>query len=198
MPSTTATRDGVTLTCDIARVEENIVFTYSVANASGAAVCVMDAQPAVDPATQQRRADPAAVTVWLGADAYAQVLMGVAALPAGVDAEARIMPLGRVLGSGEHLERRIAQPMPLVEHSPYAPLGHLREYRVAPIQGVALSVDVLPAGSPGLVVPARELAGGYQRVVAQESVLLFRRLACGFRARGLFMMVRTDDYPRPD
>lgn len=198
MPSATTTRDDITLTCDIARVEDSIVFTYSVANGGGADICVMDAEPTVDPLTQRPGADPAAATLWRGADGYAQVLKGVASLPPGVEPETRIMPYGVLVPPGESVSRRLAERMPLAEHSPYAPVGHLREYRLMPIEGVALAVDVLPLGGPAVAVPAREIGGGYRRVVADESVVLFRRLACGFRARGLFMLVRTDAYPRPD
>lgn len=198
MPTATATRDHVTLTCDIAREGDAIVFAYCLDNAGGDDVLVMDADLAIDPATQRRRADGSACTVWLGADGYAQVLKGVAALPAGVDPETRTMPLAVRLEPGKRLERRITQPMPLAEHSPYAPLANLRDYRLAPIQGVALSVDVLPIGAPGLAVDARDVGRPWLRVVAHESVMLFHRLACGFRARGLHMMVRKDDYPRPD
>jgi hypothetical protein len=188
----------VVLTCDIARVDDSIVFTYALTNHSGSAVFVMDADIAIDPATQRRSANPAGATAWLGADGYAQVLKGVPAMPSGVEAEDRIMPLALRLDPGKRLERRLAQPMPLVEYSPYSPIGLLREYRLAPIQGVALNVDVLPASAPGLVVDARDIGRPWLRVIAQESVVLFRRLTCGFRARGLHMLARLDEYPRPD
>lgn len=198
MVSATTTAHDVRLSCEIARVDDNIVFTYQLANQGEFEVFVMDADLAVDPATQQRSADVDAATTWLGADGYAQVLKGVPALPAGVEAQTRIMPLAARLAPGEQCERRLVQPMPLVERSPYAPPGLLREYRIAPIHGVALSVDVMQPAAPGMVVPARDVGPDWWRVTSEEDVLVFHRLACAFRARGLHMMVRTDDYPRPD
>jgi hypothetical protein len=198
MVTATASAHDMLLTCDIARVQDSIVFSYGLTNQGGAVVFVMDADIAVDPGTQRRSADGAGATIWLAADGYAQVLKGVPALPEGVDPAERIMPVAVRLEPGKRLERRLVQPMPLVECSPYTPVGMLREYRLAPIRGVALNVDVLPANAAGLAVEARDIGRGWWRVAAEESVLLFARLACGFRANGLHMMVRTDDYPRPD
>lgn len=197
MPSTSATAGDVTLTCDIARVEDRIVFTYSLANQGRGAVVVMEAAPVADAATGRRSADAGAATTWLGEDGQAHVLKGTAPLPATADPEAPILALGVRLEPGKTLERRHAEPLPLAEHSPYVPPGNLREYRMVPIQGVALTVEVLPA-LPGLVAEARELGRGWWRIVDPEAAAgLSLRLACAFRARGLFMLARRDDYPRP-
>jgi len=198
MPSTTATVGDITLTCDIARVEDSIVFTYSLANAGRAAVLVIDASPVADPGTGRRRADETSVTTWLGADNHAHVLKGTAPLPDGVEPEAAITPLGVRLEPGKTIERRLSERLPLSEHSPYAPPGNLREYRLAPIQGVALTVEILPA-LPGLIAEARDIARGWWRVVDPEAAAgLVQRLTCAFRARGLFMLARRGDYPRPE
>jgi hypothetical protein len=196
MASATATSGEVTLTCDIARVEDSIVFSYSLANAGRGAVLVMDAFPVRDAGTGRQMAVPGVAT-WLGADGRAHVLKGSAPMPATVDPEAPILALGMRLEPGKRIERRHAEPMPLGEHSAYVPTANLREYRMAPIQGVALTVEVLPA-LPGLVAEARDIARGWWRVADPEAAAgLVQRLTCGFRARGLFMLVRKDDYPRP-
>ncbi len=196
MPSTSATAGDITLTCDIARVEDDIVFSYTVANQGRATVLVMDAYPVRDAGTGRMTAEPGATT-WLGADGQAHVRKGTAPLPASADPEAPILALGVWLDPGKTLERRHAERLPLAEHSPYAPLGILTEYRLAPIQGVALTVEVLPA-LPGLVAEARDVARGWWRVVDPEAAAGLRMLlTCSFRARGLFMLVRKDDYPRP-
>lgn len=198
MPSATATVGEVTLTCDIARVDDSIVFTYSLANAGRGAVLVMDAAPVRDPATGRSRADAASVTTWLGGDGHAHVLKGTAPPAEGADPEAPILPLGVRLDPGKRLERRLAERLPLAEHSPYVPVGVLSEYRFAPIQGVALTVEILPA-LPGLVAEARDIERGLYRVSDPEAAAgLTRRLTCAFRARGLFMLVRLDGYPRPE
>ncbi len=197
MPSTSAASGGITLTCDIARVGDDIVFTYTVANQGRATVLVMDAYPVRDGGTG-RLAAAAGATTWLGADGQAHVLKGTATPPASADPEAPILALGVRLDPGKVLERRHAERLPLAEHSPYVPIGIVPEYRLAPIQGVALTVEVLPA-LPGLVAEAREIARGWWRVADPEAAAgLVQRLTCSFRARGLFILVRKDDYPRPE
>ena len=197
MPVTTTTIGDLALTCDIARDGDAIVFTYSLANQGRAAVFVADASPLADPATGRRRADPGSATTWLGADGQAHVLKGTAPLPPTADPEAPILPLGIWLDAGKRIERRLAERLPLAEHSPYVPLGNLAEYRLAPIQGVALTVEVLPA-LPGLLAEARDIARGVWRIADGEAAAgLAQRLTCAFRARGLFMLARRDAYPRP-
>jgi hypothetical protein len=197
MPSATATAGDVTLTCDIARVGDDIVFTYSLANAGRGAVVVMDAAAVADAATGRSSAAAGAVTTWLGEDGQAQVLKGTPPLPATADPEAPPVALGVRLEPGKRLERRHSERLPLAEHSPYVPVDTLDKYRLAPIQGVALTVEVLPA-LPGLVAEARDIARGWWRIVDPEAAAgLALRLTCAFRARGLFMLARRDDYPRP-
>ena len=198
MPSATATSGEITLTCDIARVEDSIVFTYSLANQGRTAVVVMDAAPVVDLGTGKRSADAASVTTWLGADNHAHVLKGTAPLPDGIEPEAAITPLGVRLEPGKTIERRISERLPLSEHSPYAPPGNLRDYRMAAILGVALTVEVLPA-LPGLIAEARDIARGLWRVSDPEVAAgLVQRLTCAFPARGLFMLARLEGYKRPE
>ena len=198
MPIITATLGDITLTCDIAREGDTIVFTYSLANQGRAAVLVMDASPLADLVTGRRRADADAVTTWLGADNQAHVLKGTAPLPPSADPEAPILPLGVRLEPGKRLDRRLSERLPLAEHSPYIPIGVLSEYRLAAIQGVALTVEILPA-LPGLIAEARDIARGWWRVSDPEAAAgLVQRLTCAFRARGLFMLARLDAYPRPE
>ena len=197
MPITTATVGDITLTCDIARIDDTIVFTYSLANQGRAAMLVMDASPLADQATGRRTADPAAATTWLGADNHAHVLKGSAPLPEAADPESPILPLGVRLEPGKRIDRRHAERLPLAEHSPYVPVGILSEYRLAPIQGVTLTVEFLPA-LPGLIAEARDIARGLWRVSDPEAAAgLVQRLTCTFRARGLFMLARLEAYPRP-
>lgn len=197
MPVTTATIGDITLTCDIAREGDTIVFTYSLANQGRAPMLVIDASPVADLATGRHTADPTSATTWLGADNQAHVLKGTAPLPATADPEAPILPLGVRLEPGKRLDRRHTERLPLAEHSPYIPTGLLSEYRLAAIQGVALTVEILPA-LPGLIAEARDIARGWWRVSDPEvAASLAQRLTCAFRARGLFMLARRDAYPRP-
>ena len=69
---------------------------------------------------------------------------------------------------------------------------------MAAIQGVALTVEILPA-LPGLIAEARDIARGWWRISDPEAAAgLVQRLTCAFRARGLFMLARLDVYPRPE
>ena len=198
MPVTTATIGDITLTCDIAREGDTIVFTYSLANQGRAPMLVLDASPVANPTTGRQTADTNAVTTWLGADHHAHVLKGTTPLPEGADPEAPILPLGTRLEPGKRLDRRHTERLPLAEHSPYIPPGLLSEYRLAPIQGVALTVEILPA-LPGLIAEARDIARGWWRISDPEAAAaLTQRLTCAFRARGLFMLARLDAYPRPE
>jgi len=198
MPSTTTALGDLMLTCDIARVGDSIVFTYSLANQGRGAVLVMDASPVADLATGRRSADGAAATTWLGEDGQAHVLKGTAPAPEGTDPDMPILALGVRLEPGKRLDRVLTERLPLSEHSPYVPTGVLSDYRLAPIQGVALTVEVLPA-LPGLIAEARDIGRGWWRVADPETAAgLVQRLTCGFRARGLFMLARKGAYPRPE
>jgi len=193
VPNTTATARDVTLSCDVARVGDEIVFSYSLANAGREAVVVLEAAALRDAATGRA----AAATTWLGEDGQTHELKGTPPLPASADPETPPVARGVRLEPGKRLERRHAERLPLAEHSPHVPLDTLDNYCLAPIQGVALTVEVVPA-LPGLVAEAREIARGWWRVADPEAAAgLAQRLTCAFRARGLFMLARKDDYPRP-
>jgi hypothetical protein len=119
-------------------------------------------------------------------------------MPDAHDPQARIVPLAVRLEPGQRLSRRIVQSYPLVEHSAYFPRGPLRDYRLMPIQGAALCVDVIAADRPGFIpVKAAGFPKGYFRLVPEDDVLNLRRLSCSFLSRGLHILLHKGDYPRP-
>lgn len=206
MAATTDTREGITLSCSPSKEGETVVFDYTVSNGSNRDAYVSDAAPKVQ--GKAALADPDGVSVWLGHDRYANVLKGVAPMPADRDLLGRVMPLMRRLAPGERLEQRLVLELPLAEHSPYFGLGSVRDYRLAEIEGVRLAIDVLPSPGPGIAVQGAApmpfaprpvgYAEGYVDIGVRGTLPLLRRLVCGFRARGLHLMVRGDDYPRPE
>lgn len=190
--------DELVFECRPAKDGEVLVFDCSIANHAGVPLYVMDALPMADPVSGRPLLDPDAVSLWLDEEGTMRILRGVPAMPEGQDPLERIVPLAVRLAPGETLERRITQPLPLAEHSPYVPAGHLRDYRLVPISGVAVAVDVIAADAPGFV--ATKAAGyppGYFRLVPEDDVLLLRRLVRGFRTKGLHALMHRGDYPRP-
>lgn len=198
MTELTDTRDGITLSCSPEKQGDSVVFSYSVTNAGTATAFVADAAMKIDPVARVAEADPDGVTVWRGADNYAHVLKGVAALPTDRTTPGRVMPLMHALAPGARIERVLTLALPLAEHSPYFSIGNLRDYRLSEIDGVTLSLDVLPAPPPPFAARPVAYAPEYVDVGVRGTLPLIRRLSCGFRARGLHLMLRTDAYPRPE
>lgn len=196
--ATAAEADDLPFDCRPAKEGDTLVFDYSITNTAPIPLYVMDAVPLADPVSGRPRVDPDSVSLWLDEEGTMRILRGVPPLPEGQDPLERIVPLAVRLAPGEKLERRIAQRLPLAEHSPYMPEGHLRDYRLVPILGVAVAVDVITADAPGFV--AAKAAGyppGYFRLVPDEDVLLLRRLVRAFRTKGLHALIHRGDYPRP-
>jgi hypothetical protein len=88
--------------------------------------------------------------------------------------------------------------LPLAEHSPYFAIGNLRTFRLTDIEGVRLLLDVFPAPDANFVAPSVPYAEEYFDVGVRNTLPLFIRLSCDFRARGLHLMMRNDSYPRPE
>ena len=191
-------RDGITIACTPSREGDTILFKYTLANAGREAVFAADAGTVTDAQAGTAAADPSVVTVWRAQDGYAHVLKGVAPLPEAFDVPGRVMPLMARLGPGERIERTLVLKLPLAEQSDYYPIGPVSEYRVAEIEGVRLSVDVLASTPPEFVAAAVPFAEGLFDIGVRGTLPLLRRVSCGFRAKGLYLMVRTDAFPRPD
>lgn len=191
-------RDGITIACTSSREGDTILFKYSLANAGREAVFAADAWTVTDAQAGTVVADPSVVTVWRAQNGYAHVLKGVAPLREAFDVPGRVMPLMARLGPGERIERTLVLALPLAEQSDYYPIGPVSEYRVTEIEGVRLSVDVLASTPPEFVAAAVPFAEGLFDIGVRGTLPLLRRVICSFRAKGLHLMVRTDDFPRPD
>lgn len=138
MPQLSAETDNLVLTAAPEKVEETVVFAYSVVNAGRIDAYVFDALALDDPATREPRLDPDAVTVWRSQDGYAHVLKGIAPLPTDSDVWRSLNPLALLVPPGGRIDRRLVLPLPLAEQSPYFPLAGLRQYRLTDIEGVRL------------------------------------------------------------
>lgn len=192
------TRDGVTLSCTPSREGDVLVFEYSLANGGNGPVYASDAGTRTDAQAGTAEADPGIVTIWRAQDGYAHVLKGVAPLPEERDVPGRIMPLMVRVAPGERIARRLVLALPLAEQSDYYPPGPVRDYRIEEIEGVRLSIDVLTAAPPGFAPEAVDYAEGFVDIGVRGTLPLLRRVSCSFRAKGLHLLVRTGDYPRPD
>mgnify|MGYP000137019633 CR=1 FL=1 len=188
----------IVLTCTPEKVDDRVVLAYAVANNSQAAVYVMDAIVGTDPKTRAPVPNRDQVTIWLGRDSYAHVLNGLALLPTDRNVRVRVIPVALRLEPGATLKRTIELREPLAEVSPYFGPGPVGDYRVLPIEGLALHVDVLSANAAGLRVEPVAVSPEHKRVGADNLGAALRRLTVTFRAKGLHLMVRTGAYPRPD
>ena len=196
--SGTAQQDDIRLDCTPGKEGERLTFDYVVTNHGKVPAYVMDALAGTDPGTGTPTLEPNSVSVWLEPDGLVHILKGVPAMPQGQDPLRRIVPLAVQVAPGKRLMRRLTQPALLAEHSPYVPPGHLRDYRLCPILGIALAVDVIAADATGFIaVKAAGQASGYFRLVPDDDFLKLRRLACAFRTRGLHVLAHRGEYPRP-
>lgn len=198
MPLPPTLQQDIVLTCSPEKVEDRIILSYTVNNRGAVAVYVMDALAGMDPVSRAPLVHPGRATVWLGRDNHAHVLIGLALLPPNRDVRVRAVPVALRLDPGATLSRTIELHEPLAEMSPYYAPGPVREYRVVAIEGVTLHVDVLPLNAPGLREERLAFAPEHMRIGADNLTAALQRLTVSFRTKGLHLMVRTDDYPRPE
>lgn len=193
-----ASTGDIQLTCTPEKAGDRIILAYAVANRGAEPIFVMDAHVGIVPGTSEPAFYPGWATIWHGRDNYAHVLNGLAPRPTDRVTIRRIVPAALRLEPGATLSRRIELVEPLAEQSPYFPLAAVRDYRISPIEGIALHIDVLPASAPGLREAAVPLSPDHRDISADNLPKVLRRLAVSFRAQGLHLLVRTGPYPRPD
>jgi hypothetical protein len=188
----------VTLECQPTRVGTKLSFPYTITNRSEADIYVMDAVPAVDPATREAVANRDSVVVHLLGDGRAHVLKGIAPLPTDRTVTVRIIPLAAKVPPGETLTRQLEIPLPLAETSPYFPDLPLRQYELVDIPGVLFSVEFLRSTAEGFSAMPVDFAPDLYRVSARNTVGMTERLSSSFPTQRLSIMKRGDAFPRPD
>ncbi len=198
-PLSDAPDEDIVLDCTPGREGGKLTFAYKVTNRCKVAVYVMDALAGTNPTTGRVTLDPDFVSVWLGTDGVLRLSKGMPPMPEGTAPEARIVPLAVRLQPGEQLTRHLAEPLPLAEHSPVTPCGNLRHYRLQPILGMALVVEIIREDEPTLIATR---AVGFPKIYfrlnpAEEEPLETYTLTSSFRTRALQALVRNDDYIRP-
>ncbi|MCC6716249.1 MAG: hypothetical protein IT555_00030 [Acetobacteraceae bacterium] len=198
MPTATAQRDDVVLTCSPEKTADTIVINYGISNRGRAPVYVADAMPRIDSATKTVAADPDAVTIWRGANNHAHVLKGLAALPTDRMVFGRVYPLMARIEPGAALDRVLTIALPMAEHSPYFSVTNLRSYRLTDIEGITVAIDMVVARAPEPQAVTVDYAPELFAIPPAEMLARSQRLACSFSAKGLHLMMRTDTYPRPD
>ena len=187
---------GVTLECQPTRDGDTLVFPYTITNSSGGDIYVLDALPAMDPATGQARVNLNSAVITRGDDdELAHILRGIAPLPSGRTVTVRIIPLATRLPAGSTLKRRLTIGIPLHETGPYHPDLPIDGYRQRDIRGVILTVHYLAASVEGFGAVPVDFAPGLFRVFAKDTVGQTSSVSCQFRTRGLSILVRTDEFP---
>jgi hypothetical protein len=88
--------------------------------------------------------------------------------------------------------------MPLAETSPYFPDLLLRDYRQQEIQGIRLKVEYLPVTVEGFGAQSVDYAPDLFRVWGRNTPAQVEHLSSAFDTRQLSIMVRPDDFPRPE
>jgi hypothetical protein len=188
---------GVTLDCQPTREGDTLVFPYTITNSSGGDIYVLDALAEMDPATGQARVNLNSAVIARGEDGFAHILRGIAPLPPDRDVSVRIIPLATRVPKGGALERRLTVELPMHEIGPYHPELPVNKYRQRDIRGVILTVHYLAASLEGLVATPVDFAPGLFRVSTPNTVGQTSSVSCELPARGLSILVRPDDFPRP-
>jgi hypothetical protein len=188
---------GVTLDCRPTREGDTLVFPYTITNMSGGDIYVLDALPEMDPATGQARVNLNSAVIARGEDGFTHILRGIAPLPPDRTVSVRIIPLATRLPAGSTLDRRLTIGLPMHETGPYHPDLPIDKYRQRDIRGVVLTAHYLAASVEGFGAVPVDFAPGLFRVFAQNTVGQTSSVSCQLPARGLSILVRTDDFPRP-
>lgn len=188
---------GVELDCHPTRDGDVLVFPYTITNASGGDIYVLDALPELDPATGQARANLNSAVITRGEDEFAHILRGIAPLPPDSTVSVRIIPLATKLPAGGTLERHLTIDIPLHETGPYHPDLPVSRYHQRDVRGVVLTVQYLAASAEGFGAAPVDYAPELFRVFARNTVGQAASISCRHPARGLSILVRAGDSPRP-
>lgn len=191
------TDGNVTLDCQPTREGDTLVFPYKITNTSGGDIYVLDALPEFDAATGMARVNLNSAVISLGEDGFAHILRGIAPLPPGRKVSVRIIPLGTKLPTGDTLERRLTVELPMHEIGPYNPELPVNKYRQREIRGVILTAQYMAASTEGFAAAPVDFAPGLFRVSAKNTIGQVSSISCQLPARGLTILVRSDDFPRP-
>lgn len=189
---------GLVLACRPDRAGNRLVFPYTVTNHGTAEVYVMDAMPAVDPATRQAIIDPHAAVIWLGGDGFAHILRGIPPFPEDRDILGHVIPFTARLPAGGTLERSLEIPLPLAETSPYYPDLPVRQHELTDIQGVVLELDFVRSTIEGFRAEPAGQAPDLFEVWGRNLPGQVERVSCAFPSRQLQILKRTDTFTRPN
>jgi hypothetical protein len=197
MPSDTRQDGAVTLTCQPLREGDTLVFPYQITNGGRADIYVMDAVAEWDADANKVHLNTNSVVIAQASDGFAHIMKGIAPLPPGRSVAVRVIPLAAKVSPGGTLERRLEVGLPLHETDPYHPDLPVRQYRQREIAGIVLTVQYLSAAVVGFAAVPSDVAPGLFRVMAQDTVGQVAPASCRYPSRGLTILQRTDDFPRP-
>lgn len=184
------------LECQPSKTGNLLIFPYTLENQGAGEVYAMHALPGVDRESGEARVNDTAAAIIAAEDGDAIVGKFAAPLPVDRRIAVPVFPLARRLPAGASLEGRIEVPLPLAETSPYFPELTLRQYEIAEIKGVQLTIGYWVAGVDGLAAAPAEFAPDLFAVVTRNTMRSARRVSVRYPTTGLQLFRRTDAFPR--
>ena len=143
---------------------------YTIANKSGGDIYVLDGLKLPGPNGQVivSTSEYALVKNEAG---DAEVLVGIAPLPANKLVAVRTMPVATKLAAGSSQTRELQPvPLPLTERTPYITADELQNAHVVTVQRLVLGVQFLRGSAPGLVATPLPFAPAHYDVKTPQTV----------------------------
>lgn len=184
----------VTLDCVPSKDGNTLRFVYRVANRSPADIYVLDVLPITEGGAAVADINRG-YAAWLN-DASATILKGIPPLPR-MPVAVRLIPLGFRVAPGAVAERRLDIPLPFAERNPYYGELPLTEYEQQDVAEVRFVVQFLRATVEGFGQAPSDLGDNLYRVWGKNTVGQAETLVTTFPTKGLVMLRRKDEIPRP-
>jgi hypothetical protein len=192
----TAAVADIRLNCQPGKEGNLLTFSYGVENRGPAEAYLMDAIATIDSASGLAKPNPRSVVVLAGPGEDVVVGKFMAPLPTDRRMAVPITPLARRLAAGATLQGRVEVPLPLAETSPYFGDLPLRQYEVAEIKGVILTIGYWLADVDGMAALPLEGAPELFTVTTRNTQRSARHVSQRFPTRALQLLKRTDQFPR--
>jgi hypothetical protein len=192
----TAAVADIRLKCQPGKEGNLLTFSYSVENQGPAEAYLMDAIATIDAASGLAKPNPGSIIVLAGPAEDVVVGKFMAPLPTDRRMAVPITPLARRLAVGMTFQGRLDVPLPLAETSPYFGDLPLRQYEVAEIKGVILTIGYWLVGVDGMAALPLEGAPELFTVTTRNTQRSARYVSQRFPTRALQLLKRTDQFPR--
>jgi hypothetical protein len=186
----------VTLDCLPSKEGNTLRFVYRVANKSAADIYILDVLPTVGAGGAQVADINLGYAAWLN-NGSATILKGIPPTPK-MPVTVRLIPLGFRIAPGATAERRLDIPLPFAERNPYFGELPLKDYDQQDVGEVRFAVQFLRATVEGFGQAPSDLGENLFQVWGKHTVGQAETLVVSFPTKGLVMLRRKDDIPRPN